>query len=147
MVQPYIECKTKNGLSCDFWLHVQKNGSGICEITLIYPRVSGDNKIVSNVKSGGYRGKLIPFLQEEFGDDYLNMKRLLEHFAISFSHHFESLYLNKFDELAIDVGIDENKQFWIYEVNWRPGSRHREFEVAKRLIPYAVFLGNKNSTA
>lgn len=140
LMQPYVECKTKSGLSYDFRLHVQKNGSGLWEITLIYPRISGSNKMVSNVKSGGYRGELIPFLQEEFGDDYFTIKKLLEDFSLSFTKHFENLYQRNFDELGIDVGIDENRNLWIYEVNWRPGSKHREFEVAKRLIPYAIYL-------
>ncbi|MGM0876094.1 MAG: YheC/YheD family protein [Bacillota bacterium] len=144
LVQPFIESKTKAGLTYDLRLHVQKNGLGEWDITLIYPRISG-SKMASNVSSGGYRGELIPFLEEEFGEHYFNIKRLLEHFALSFSNHFESLYDNDFDELGIDIGIDENQKLWIYEVNWRPGSKHREFEVAKKLIPYAVFLANKNN--
>ncbi|MCM3655473.1 YheC/YheD family protein [Metabacillus litoralis] len=144
LVQRYIECKTKAGLPYDFRLHVQKNRLGEWENTLIYPRISGNNKLVSNVSSGGYRGELIPFLKEEFGNQYVNMQRYLEYFSLSFTKHFESLYENDFDELGIDIGIDENDKLWIYEVNWRPGSKHREFEVAKKLIPYAVFLANND---
>jgi glutathione synthase/RimK-type ligase-like ATP-grasp enzyme len=143
MIQPFIECKTKAGLTYDFRLHVQKDGTGKWDINLIYPRISGGNKLISNVSSGGYRGDLDPFLIEEFGEDYFNIKRLLEQFALSFPKHFDTLYNYEFDELGIDIGIDKNKKLWIYEVNWRPGAKHREFEVAKRLIPYAVFLTKK----
>ncbi len=144
MLQPYIECKTKNGLTYDLRLHVQKDGRGEWGITLIYPRISGTNKLVSNISSGGYRGELEPFLIEEFGDNYLTIKHLIEQFALSFPKHFESLYKYEFDELGIDVGVDSSQKLWIFEVNWRPGAKHREFEVAKRLIPYAKFLANKN---
>ncbi len=140
LVQPFIECKTKAGLSYDFRLHVQKNGFGKWEINLIYPRISGNHKLISNVSSGGYRGELVSFLQEQFGHEYFNTKRLLEQFALSFASHLEELYEHSFDELGIDVGIDQEHKLWIYEVNWRPGAKHREFEVAKNLVKYAEYL-------
>ncbi|XXM70992.1 YheC/YheD family protein [Lysinibacillus sphaericus] len=141
LIQPFIECKTKSGLTYDFRLHVQKNERGKWTVNLIYPRVSGSGKLTSNISTGGFRGELIPFLKEEFGDDYFDIKQLLEYFSIAFSTHFESLYKNRsFDELGIDVAIDHQQRLWIYEVNWRPGSKNREFSVARNLIPYARFV-------
>ncbi|WP_239094135.1 YheC/YheD family protein [Bacillus sp. B15-48] len=140
LFQPFIDCKTKAGLPYDFRLHVQKNGLGEWEVNLIYPRISGNGKFISNISGGGYRGELLPFLKEEFGNEYFNIKRLLERFALTFAAHLETLYKHSFDELGIDVGIDENHKLWIYEVNWRPGAKHREFEVAKRLVKYAEYL-------
>ncbi|QED46225.1 YheC/YheD family endospore coat-associated protein [Cytobacillus dafuensis] len=140
LTQPFIECKTKTGLTYDFRLHVQKNGSGNWDINLIYPRISGSAKLISNISSGGYRGDLDRFLKDEFGNEYFNKQRLLEKFAIAFASHFESLYNHSFDELGIDVGMDENGKIWIFEVNWRPGSKHREFDVAKRIVHYAHYM-------
>lgn len=144
LIQPFIECKTKAGLTYDFRLHVQKNGHGEWEITLIYPRISGSEKLVSNISSGGYRGELETFLLEEYGEQHFNMRRTLEHFAISFSYHLDKLYNRSFDELGIDIGVDQNQRIWIFEVNWRPGCKHREFEVAKRLVPYALYIINRS---
>ena len=141
--QSFIECKTKSGLTYDFRLHVQKNGSGNWEITLIYPRISGSTKMISNINSGGYRGELEPFLQDEFGDKADKIKTILEEFALSFSSHFDTLYEYSFDELGIDVGMDQFERLWIFEVNWRPGSKNREFDVAQRLIPYCKYLANQ----
>ena len=143
LLQPFIDCKTKTGLTYDFRLHVQKNGNGLWEINLIYPRISGNGKLISNISSGGYRGELEPFLCHEFGEDSDRMRTVLEDFALSFSAHFDTLYEHSFDELGIDVGIDQEKRLWIFEVNWRPGCKHREFEVARRLIPYCIYLANK----
>jgi hypothetical protein len=142
LLQPFIECRTKAGLTYDFRLHVQKNGRGLWEITLIYPRISGNSKLISNISSGGYRGDLEPFLIEEFGEESERIKVVLENFALSFSAHFDTLYEHSFDELGIDIGIDREQRLWIFEVNWRPGCKHREFEVARRLIPYCKFLAN-----
>lgn len=146
LLQPYIHCKTKLGLSFDFRLHIQKNGQGAWEVTLIYPRISGNAKLISNISNGGYRGELRYFLKEEYGDEQQKVKHKLEMFALSFADHFDTLYPYSFDELGIDIGMDENQKIWIFEVNWRPGCKHREFEVAKRLIPYCRYLSyNKNS--
>jgi YheC/D like ATP-grasp len=144
LIQPFILCRTRIGLTYDMRIHVQKNGKGEWEINLIYPRISGTGKLVSNVSSGGYRGEWIPFLKEEFGEEWETVRRKLESFATAFPKHFETLYPHSFDELGIDVGIDENLKMWLFEVNWRPGSKHREFEVAKRLIPYCVYLMEKS---
>jgi glutathione synthase/RimK-type ligase-like ATP-grasp enzyme len=146
LIQPFIECKTKNGLTYDFRLHVQKNGQGKWEINLIYPRISGNAKMISNISSGGYRGELTSFLKDEFDDNAEKIKEGLEYFALTFSAHFDTLYEHPFDELGIDVGIDANLNLWIFEVNWRPGSKNREFEVARRLIPYCKYLLDKNDT-
>ena len=108
LIQPFIECKTKAGLTYDFRLHVQKNEIGKWVTTLIYPRISGNQKLTSNISSGGYRGELIPFLIEEFGDQFYDVKQLLEHFTLSFATHFDTLYPNRtFDELGIDIAIIE----------------------------------------
>ena len=141
LIQPFIESKTKAGLTYDFRLHVQKNEVGKWVTNLIYPRISGNQKLTSNISSGGYRGELIPFLMEEFGEQYFDVKQLLEHFALSFVTHFDTLYPHRsFDELGIDVAIDQNHRIYIFEVNWRPGSKHREFTVANNLVKYAKYL-------
>ncbi|KSU64401.1 hypothetical protein AS034_00740 [[Bacillus] enclensis] len=143
LIQPFILCRTNAGLTYDIRIHVQRNGRGRWEINLIYPRISGTGKLVSNVSSGGYRGDWVPFLKAEFGQDWEEVRGKLESFAHAFPRHFDSLYPHSFDELGIDVGIDENLKLWIFEVNWRPGSKHREFEVAKRLLPYCAYLMKK----
>ncbi|WP_172372045.1 YheC/YheD family protein [Sporosarcina jiandibaonis] len=144
LVQPYISSRTKDGLPFDFRIHVQKNGSGEWVITLIYPRIGSDHGIISNVSSGGYIGKLESFLDREYGSEGYDMKKILEHFAIRFSRKFDNTYKSQLDELGIDIGIDENKKPWIYEVNWRPGSVYRGLDAAMNTIPYAAYLGIQN---
>jgi hypothetical protein len=140
LYQSYIQCKTLAGLSYDFRLHIQKNGAGEWEINLIYPRISSGSKLVSNISSGGYRGDFESFLIQEFAGNAKTIQTALEKFARGFPKYLESLYNHPFDELGLDVGIDENQRLWLFEVNWRPGSKNREFEVAKRIIPYCQFL-------
>lgn len=144
LVQPYIYCKTKEGFPFDFRIHIQKNGSGVWEIALIYPRIGSNDGIVSNVSKGGYIGKLESFLEREYGLEGYNIQKNLEMFAVRFSEKFDALHKMPLDELGIDIGIDENKKLWIFEVNWRPGYIYRELDAAKKIIPYAAYLVSKN---
>ncbi|GIO25392.1 YheC/YheD family endospore coat-associated protein [Ornithinibacillus bavariensis] len=145
LVQPFIQSKTKQGQSYDIRLHVQKNGEGKWTLTTMYPRIASKG-IVSNVSSGGYTSVITSFLQEQFDEDYYDIKRYLEVFAVQFSTHFDSLYDQPLDELGIDIGIDQHNKIWIYEVNWRPGQPilfYLEMDVAKRMIQYATYLAKE----
>jgi len=146
--QKFISSNLTTGHVYDFRLHVQKNGIGKWVITSIYPRIGPLGSITSNLSSGGYTALLDGFLQKEFNEDWFNVKRTLEHFSLSFSNHFESLYNGiSFDELGIDVGIDENQKLWLFEVNWRPGPPiifNRELDVAINTVHYAKYLATNN---
>ncbi|WP_462413427.1 YheC/YheD family endospore coat-associated protein [Neobacillus sp. Marseille-QA0830] len=140
LYQPYIDCKTKYGLAYDFRIHVQKNGQGEWEVNLIYPRISGNSQLVSNIGSGGYRGELDPFLKEQFAEEDSKIKHKLESLAMVLPTYLEKIYQKSFDEIGIDVGIDPHHQLWLFEVNTRPGARYRELDTAIRLVKYAKYL-------
>ncbi|GEL06285.1 YheC/YheD family endospore coat-associated protein [Rummeliibacillus stabekisii] len=146
LVQPYISSRTKDGFPFDFRIHMQKNGYGEWAITLIYPRIGSDDGIISNISAGGYIGKLETFLEKEYGEESYDILRMLEQFPKRFLQKFEALYNNQFDELGIDIGIDENKRLWIFEVNWRPGLVYRELDAAMNTIPYAAYLANQKNS-
>ncbi|MGM0923391.1 MAG: YheC/YheD family protein [Bacillota bacterium] len=148
LVQKFITCNTKSGNVYDFRLHVQKDGDGRWVITAIYPRIGKDGSIASNLGNGGYTCFPEIFLKQEFGDNYYNIQKYLEQFALKFSNHFESLYEDVlFDELGIDVGLDEEKKIWLFEVNWRPGPPiifNIELDVVRNTIQYARYLAIKS---
>lgn len=145
LIQQFINSKTKSGVPYDFRLHTQKNSTGKWVITLIYPRVGVKKGIVSNLAQGGQIGVLEKFLAQEFGEDAFDMQKYLEIFALQFSHHFDDYYQAPLDELGIDVGIDENKKIWLFEVNWRPGSVFLELDAAINTIQYASYLAQQKA--
>jgi UDP-N-acetylmuramoyl-tripeptide--D-alanyl-D-alanine ligase len=150
LVQPYINCKTKEGIAYDLRLHVQKNGAGKWAITAAYPRFACKGSIVSNINSGGSTNYLIPFLKQEFGEEYYDLKRYLEIFALQLAEHMDKIQQETFsetiDELGIDVGLDDTRKAWIYEVNWRPGcppAFYLELNVVINTIRYAILLAKE----
>jgi hypothetical protein len=147
LIQRYICSKTQAGAAYDFRLHVQKNGDARWEVLSIYPRIAAPGQIVSNISNGGYTNYLTPFLQQEYGEEWFEMKRYLERFSLSFAQHLDEIYRESFDELGIDVGVDENRKLWLYEVNWKPGAPpafYLELDVVKNTVRYAVYLANKH---
>ncbi len=150
IIQPYVNCNTKNGQSFDFRLHVQKDGNERWMITKIYPRMGEVGGIVSNINSGGSTKYLNPFLKQEFGDEYYNIKRYLEVFSLQLANHMDELqydrYSERIDELGIDVGLDDRGKIWIFEVNWRPGcppAFYLEMDTVRYMIKYALHLSKK----
>lgn len=146
LVQPFIHSITKQGQSFDVRLHVQKDGEGKWVLTTLYPRIASKG-IVANISKGGYTSTMSSFLKEQFDEEYFNIKRYLEVFALQFATHFDSLYEEHLDELGIDIGIDQNQKIWIYEVNWRPGPPvlfYLEMDLARRMIQYCIYLAKAN---
>jgi hypothetical protein len=153
LAQPYINCKTNSGQVYDFRLHVQKNEVGKWVITSIYPRIGPHGSIVSNINSGGATNYLVPFLKQEFGDDYFDIKCYLEQFSLQLAKHLDQIQMDTFsetiDELGIDVALDDLGKIWIYEVNWRPGcppTFYLELNVVQNMIRYAMFLAREYQT-
>ena len=154
LAQPYIRSKTKNGITFDLRLHVQKDGSGDWVVTAIYPRFSLADSIVANINSGGATNYLIPFLKQEYPDEFFDLRRYLEVFALQLARHLDKIHIEKYnetiDEIGIDVGLDDMRKIWIYEVNWRPGcppTFYLELDVVKNTIHYAMYLANQHKLA
>jgi len=143
LAQRYVNCKRKTGEPYDIRLHIQKDKDGKWANTIVYPKIGFKDKITTNLGQGGQILILDNFLFKEFGEDYFNIKRYLEIFALQFGSHFDTLYKQNFDELGIDVGIDENKKIWIYEVNWRPGHLYIESLAAYHAVMYAKYIAEE----
>lgn len=146
IAQQYISSKNKTGNAYDLRLHVQKDGNGEWKICTIYPRIAPHDSIKSNISSGGATLYLTPFLEQEFSLESFNMKRYLEVFSLSIAKEMDKIYGVSFDELGIDIGLDENNKAWLYEINWHPGvppAFYLELDVVKTSLKYCCYLANK----
>ena len=107
------------------FVYMFKNGEGKWVITTVYPRIAPNGSIIPNINNGGFTNYLDPFLEQEFKEDAYDIRRMLEHFSLSLARHLDEIQMTQFgeviDEIGIDVGLDEQRKIWMYEVNWRPG--------------------------
>lgn len=143
VIQKFIRCYLKSGIPYDFRIHMQKNRLGHWQITVIVPRVGSSRRVITNLSQGSQMIEFFSFLKNEFENESHNVKRQLEIFALKFVKNFEALYPYQFDELGLDIGLDENRRIWLYEVNWRPGHVFIEVVTAKHAINYAIYLARK----
>jgi UDP-N-acetylmuramoyl-tripeptide--D-alanyl-D-alanine ligase len=147
LVQRYINSRTKAGEPVDFRLHVHKDGNKKWVISVIYARISTTKSLVTNVHQGGKVVILDDFLTDQFPTNQENIKHKIENFALKLAHHLDDIQVkqgrHKLDELGIDIGLDENNNIWLYEVNWLPGTPHSfygKYEIESNTIRYAISL-------
>ena len=147
IIQPYINSRTKLGYPYDIRLHAQKGFNGEWVTVKIYPRVSLTNNIVCNIHKGGYTADPDIFFKREFGDCYDDLMGKIKNFTLNLAMHLDriqmELYQEELDELGIDIGLDDNMEIRIYEINWRPGyppSMNADLSVIKNIIQYSKFL-------
>lgn len=143
VAQKYINSRRKSGAAYDFRLHVQKNGSGTWQVTAVLPRIASDERIITNLSQGSYLCLFERFLESEFPEQHREMKLQIQAFALLLARHLDEIYDCDFDELGIDVGVDEAGKIWIYEINWRPGHVFIEVKAARAAIQYATYLARK----
>lgn len=138
--QPFIESKTKEGSPFDIRLHVRKNENGKWQKVKIYPRIGMGNNITSNISQGGGISPIVPFLQNNFEDNWKEVKDKLESLCTTFPVRFESLYSYRLDALGIDLGVDQNGNIGLFEVNTYPGQQFFYLEDAEVRVAYYRYL-------
>ncbi len=136
LVQRYINSCTPEGFPFDIRVHLFKNKQFKWEIGKILVRIG--RSLVTNFSSGGSGCELPEFLSRYY--DKKTCKELneeLEKLCLSFAPQFEETLESNLNELGLDLAMDENKKFWIIEVNVNLiNYRFHHIESARRIIPY-----------
>lgn len=147
IVQPYIQSNTKAGNPYDLRTHLMKNRQGEWDIVKIYPRIGVQGSKVSNMHFGGSTCEINMFLKKHITIAkpkvfYNNLVGYAKKFATEFEKQFDF----HFCEMALDIGIDENENMYIFEVNMNQiGNLLLEFEVAEAIVNYAKYYIELNS--
>jgi hypothetical protein len=146
ILQPLLSLNTPDGRPFDVRILVQKNGRKKWETTGLAIRTGQPDSITSNLHGGGQALPFQPFLKQHYTPQ--------EAAKISSSIHYLSEIVPPFIEsrhgplveLGIDIGIDENKDVWIIEVNSKPGRsvflKTGELEVRRRAIQFPIQYAN-----
>lgn len=143
VMQKYIPSRLKTGEPFDFRIHLQKNRTGKWVISYIVPRIGNKDAVITNLSQGSQMIKYDVFMDIYFDKKSKELQAKINDFATHFGEHFDALYPYEFDELGVDVGMDENHSLWIYEVNWRPGHVFIEVFTGFNTVNYAIYLGTK----
>lgn len=127
IIQQGIPLLTYDGCTMDFRVLCHKNHINSWIVTSIVARVAAEEEFVSNIARGGKILKplqaLYPVMGKKKGAAVLKgMKALSTEIASIISKHSKGLT----GELGIDMGVDQEGNLWLIEVNSKPSKRFED---------------------
>ncbi len=105
----------------DVRILVQKDDSGVWDVTGMACRVGSPGSITSNISSGGRGQKLVDTLKDKFpdADKQLSIIEKLNYVSIEVCRTLERA-IGNCGEMGVDIGIDKGGEVWFIEANLRP---------------------------
>ncbi|BBH21498.1 hypothetical protein Back11_28430 [Paenibacillus baekrokdamisoli] len=149
LVQQGIQLKLPNGRVHDYRMLVQKNGSGLWEVTGCAGRIGASGSITSNLHGGGEAVTMQSLLKRFIkNDETVEAAKLqAEELSIQMAIFLEQTY-GRLCELALDLAIDQKGHIWLLEVNPKParevfiqaGEKETYRRAIVRPLEYAIWL-------
>lgn len=143
LVQKYVHCRTKDNSAVDFRVRVQRGENGDWLYDTGYARISKGNSAITNISRGGRLVDMDYFLEEEYGDQFDEVRQKLINLALELAEHVNSFYDFYVDEFGVDLAIDTDGNIWLYELNTGPTIRKHTWERARNRVGFAIFLANQ----
>lgn len=146
IAQQGLNIKLPNGRVHDYRMLVQKNGSGVWEVTGCAGRIGPAGSITSNLHGGGQAASMNALLRQWVGSEsqITQIRSTAEKLGISVARHLESTY-EALCELALDLAIDRSGRVWLLEVNPKPSrevfSKAGERDVYRKAIVRPIEYG------
>ncbi|MFV0274825.1 MAG: YheC/YheD family protein [Bacilli bacterium] len=134
--QKYIHSKTIFNQSFDLRVHIQKISTCDWEVSHMYARISTDNKNVSNISKGGHEVSIQDFFSKYYST---NLESKIIDSCTKLCTLIDKFEKNDHLDLGLDIGIDENLNIWLFEINSRPGltdSNKGNLKIAENVIKY-----------
>lgn len=142
--QQFVDSSTTEGHPFHLRTHVMKVGQGQWKVAFVQPfvAVSTYRKVTNHAQTLRLSTKWDWFLNMEYGEaPGQQMDRRVRQLAIETAIHLEQRLGRNFPEVAIDLGVDKQRNIWIFEANFnRIGNSFHAFEAAKYAVPYAISL-------
>jgi glutathione synthase/RimK-type ligase-like ATP-grasp enzyme len=156
IIQKGLHLIKYNNCPVDIRVLMQKNEHGKWIRTKLFARVSKPGSITSNLSMGGEAKTLDEVLRNIFSNSMIiSIKNKLRTASRIIANALEEKSEKNFGELGLDLGITENGQIWLIEINSKPwktvetksGTKELVEKSFKRPIEYAGYLayhGYKN---
>ena len=140
LVQKMINSKTNEGYPFDCRIVVQKNRTGKWTIGKMFFRIGTGQKVVSNTFQGGSTSDPKPFLKANFGSKWNDVYKKLEEVALTLPYKFEEIKGTPTMDLGLDMGIDENGDLYLFEINHGAAMKRLASISARLRLEYYQYL-------
>jgi hypothetical protein len=121
LIQQGIDLKLKNGRVHDYRLLLQKNRSGVWEITGCAGRIGAKRSITSNLHGGGKAVPMMHLMKLWFPEESTrqSIQQRVYQFGFNVVGEIEKSF-GSLCELALDIAIDRSGHIWLLEMNPKP---------------------------
>lgn len=141
-ISPFFHSKTNNDLSTVFRLHMVLGEYGNWHKIKFFPYVNlQDQQDIAN----GMQGALIStreelFLKQYYPNCYEDILSSIEQLFQDASQFMQNLYEWPVDAIGIDIGINQQGELKIFEINSGPGVGFMAYPVAEQQVLYYEWL-------
>ena len=146
IVQQGIELVTFESCAMDFRVLCHKNLNNHWQVTSIVARVASENEFVSNIARGGRILRPLNVLRTCLGHKKsIEVLALMKELALETASTISGSSTGITGELGIDIGVDQEGQLWLIEVNSKPSKNFEDGlgkirPSAKALIQFCTLL-------
>lgn len=140
IVQQGIRLMKHRGASFDVRVLVQKDGEAQWQVMGMGARVASQNGIVTHVPNGGHRLSLEKVLPP---DRCAEISEAIAQLVLDAAERLQASSPKLWAELSYDVGVDEQGNPWIIEINSHPfrfDERHIRLNARQTLLDYICAL-------
>src|SRR5699024_1618332 len=99
--------------------------------------------VISNVNQGGGISDLLPFLKANFGEQAAEINEKINGLAETLPYKVEELRGTHIMTLGLDIGIDQNGDLYLFEVNDGPATFAVKAEAGFLRANYYKYLFKK----
>lgn len=144
IAQQGIQLASVNERRFDLRALVQKNRSGLWELTGLGARLAGASSITTHVPRGGRIEDPEKLLTNSFGSEQAHkLIRKTKFAALLIAKQIERASKQKLGEMSMDLGVDSNGNLWFFEANSKPmkfDEPHIRQKSLERIFHYGFYL-------
>ncbi|MFD1064420.1 YheC/YheD family protein [Oceanobacillus locisalsi] len=140
IVQKYIPSKTEQGEPFNCRIHVEKNKEGKWTIVQKYIRVGTGQLVSPNSQQGVVTFDASMFLKLKFFEDAPAVENHLDTMALHIAKKIEKTRKKELVTLGFDIGIDQDKNLFLFEAISAPDTSLLEEKVAQLRTDYYAYL-------
>lgn len=140
VIQQGVSLMKINNRSLDFRIHTNKNIHGQWQISAMAAKVSAYNQLTTHLASGG----IVKTIDELVHENHLFQPYIekLQKITLLLSQSLEEKLEGFHGEFGFDMGVDNNGNIWMFEVNSKPGRaifihpKLKKADIETRKLPF-----------
>ncbi|WP_080872529.1 YheC/YheD family protein [Oceanobacillus timonensis] len=140
IVQQYIPSNTEQGEPFNCRIHLEKNKEGTWTIVKKYVRIGTGQLVSPNSQKSIATFDASMFLKLKFTEEAPAVVDQLDAFALDIAKKIEKTRKKELVTLGLDIGIDKDKNLFLFEANSAPDASLLQEEVAKLRADYYMYL-------